>query len=140
MSYGSQFRGRRRVAALFGEAASSAKPSSIAGVRQLTLSGSGAYQQFVSVTGRGCLNFAMYLAGQNNISTTNRVIVDGRTLFTATETPLTNGTGRCVVGAVVSGGAPVFQPIEFVSSLLIEATWPSGVSTLNWFVNYEVDA
>lgn len=144
MSYGSQFRGRRRVAQLFGQTMPYGMPVNVRGARQVPLTVSAAYQTVLNVSGRGALNLVAVRCSFTDGLTGLRITVDGRQIFTFSS-GLSANSAICAIGSIDGDGSATNggfapQPIQFVSSALVEAffnTGGGGAPTV--FLNYEVD-
>jgi hypothetical protein len=100
----------------------------------------------LSITGRGCINYCAVRTKDTTSRTVRmKVTLDGTVIFDSTSAATTtNGHGVIAIGAAsgVDGGtllAPVFQPVFFTTSLLVEiASSLSESNLISTLVNYEV--
>lgn len=120
--------GRTRTTSLVGGAAAVAGLNTSvnnSGNIATALSGicsAGVLKTAIQVNGAGRLNlFANYAVDATSRTVRVRVTVEGVIVYDRTSAAITVvGTGLMAVGAPISAGGVVFQPIDFYTSLLIE--------------------
>lgn len=117
--------------------------ASVLGNSKETLSGALTANTLATIhtfTGRGRLNL-LHLYTKDNTARTVRavVIVDGTTVFDATSSSISaSGSGIVPVGVLGSGGSPVFQPIDFQTSLVVRiASSLTETDNIATGINYE---
>ena len=155
MSSLSQFTGGRRIASIVNAFSSGglskAFPANTSTAAKTYTSGALTANALATIltipSGRGSVNFAAAYSTDTTSRTIRlKITVDGVSIFDATTDAITTtATGLVGIGALVDSATsytlPLFQPVRFYSSCLIQIASSLGeTNKITTAINYETDA